>query len=72
MMNSKLHSAMTRYLYQQTDHWCEQLIAELRRTTAIDPDDSYRIFHETMGTPRDAEIKSALDAIPEIAHPSNR
>lgn len=52
--------------------WGYALIDELRHTTSIHPDDSYRIFHETLGTPLDAEIKSALDAIPVHAHPSIR
>lgn len=72
MMNLKLHSALNRYLYQQTSHWGNELIKELRRTANITSDDSYRIFHETLGTPIDAEIKSALDAIPVLDHPSQR
>lgn len=52
--------------------WGWALIDELRNTASITTNDSYRIFHETIGTPLDAEIKSALDAIPVVDHPSQR
>lgn len=74
MMNQTLHSALFRYTNAQRHQsvWGMKLIDELRTTATITSDDSYRIFHDTLGTPLDAEIKSALDAIPILNHPSAR
>lgn len=74
MMNQRLHSALFRYTNarRQQAVWGWALIDELRNTPTITSSDSYRIFHDTLGTPLDAEIKSALDAIPVLDHPVHR
>lgn len=72
MMNSMLHSALFRYTNRPTRKYADALIFCIRNSPTIHPDDAYRIFHDIIGLDFDAEIKSALDATPTLAHPSQR
>lgn len=72
MNDTRLHTHLARYTNRPTLHWAANLIDQLRMTPTITQDDSYRIFHDTLGLPYDADIKAALDAVPVLDHPSVR